>query len=44
MIDVDSKFIITNHFCLLVDFTKGDIPSLYKDFVLLKLTILNMTL
>ena len=35
---------ITHHFGLLEDFTIGDIPSLYRDFVLLKLTTLNMTL
>lgn len=40
--DVDLKFIIINYFCLLVDFIKGDILFLYKDFVLLKLIILNM--
>jgi len=32
------------HFGLLVDLTIGDIPSRYKDFVLLKLTMLNITL
>jgi len=32
------------HFGLLVDLTIGDIPSRYKDFVLLKLTILSITL
>ena len=32
------------HFGLLVDLTNGDIPSLYSDFVLLKLTMLNITL
>ena len=33
----------THHFDLLEDFTKGDMPSLYRDLVLLKFTMLNMT-
>jgi len=35
---------ITYHFGLLVDLTIGDIPSRYRDLVLLKLTMLNITL
>jgi len=35
---------VNYHFGLLVDFTIGDIPSRYRDFVLLKFTMLNITL
>ena len=34
----------TYHFGLLVDFTTGDMPSLYRLLVLEKLTTLKMTL
>jgi hypothetical protein len=35
--------IFTYHFGLVVDFTKGDMPSRYKDFDLLKFTTLKIT-
>ena len=40
---LNDRIYIAHHFGLFVDLTMGVIPSLYSDFVLLKLTMLNIT-